>query len=95
MSFRKNWIWIGLGLLALGVFISNEGVRSYFSRRREFHQVRKKLEEAQSRLAQKQDLLARSKNDDAFLEREARRSLGLVRGDEIEYRFPSAEKETR
>lgn len=66
---------------------SNGGVRGYISRRREYSQLAARLKEAQARLADKQLNLARAQKDDEFLEQEARRHLGLVRPEEIEFRF--------
>jgi cell division protein FtsB len=71
---------------------TNSGVRGYIQRRREYGQLEAKLKDAQSRLVDKQLNLARAQKDDDFLEQEARRHLGLVRPEEIEFRFvPNAD----
>ncbi len=69
---------------------SSSGVRGYISRRREYSRLAAKLQEAQARLANKQLELARAQRDDEFLEQEARRNLGLIRPEEIEFRFVAA-----
>jgi cell division protein FtsB len=64
-------------------------LRSFFWRRQEFKRLETRLKEGQSRLAEKQYALAKAQRDNDFLELAARRNLGLVRPDEVEFRFVS------
>jgi cell division protein FtsB len=84
--------WVLLAAAALAGFISSGGPQSYVARRREHSRLEKQVREARSRMERKRHLLARAGKDDAFLEAEARRRLGLIHPDEIEFRFvPEAE----
>ncbi len=89
--FRRNLFWVALGAVFAGGLLSSNGVRDFVSRQREIRQLDGKLRETQERLARKQALYARAQKDDEFLEAEARRLLGLVKPDEVEFRFVSHE----
>lgn len=71
----------------MGGIASSQGLWSYIARRRAYAKLDAQLRGAQDRLAEKQTFLAKAQKDDEFLELEARRHLGLVRADEIEFRF--------
>jgi cell division protein FtsB len=76
----------------LAGLVINEGFRTYVSRRRMHGRLEAQVKESQKRLAEKSLTLAKAQKDDEFLELEARRSLGLVRPDEIEFRFVSGDQ---
>ncbi|OGR87310.1 MAG: hypothetical protein A3A86_04100 [Elusimicrobia bacterium RIFCSPLOWO2_01_FULL_60_11] len=79
--------WVIIGLLLIGAFLSSEGSRSYWKRKRHFKHLEQKLSE----LKVSNDNLAREvqrlKSDPRALERIARSELGLQKPGEIEYRF--------
>lgn len=87
--FRQHLFWIVLGVAIVGWLLASQGVQDFFRRRRELKKLTEHYHEVQNRVWEKQRQLLRSKNDDGFLELEARRHLGLVRPDEIEFRFIS------
>jgi cell division protein FtsB len=74
----------------LGWLIASQGVRDYVARRRENRRLEDRLEQTRRRVDEKRARLGRAAKDDAFLELEARRHLGLVRPDEVEFRFVSS-----
>jgi cell division protein FtsB len=91
MNFlRRHWVWIIIGVVVFGWLLSSQGLRNYFVNRREYRQLDLRLRDTRKRLAEKQLRLSRAQKDDAFLEMEARRQLGLVKPDEIEFRFMSS-----
>lgn len=96
MSFvRRHWFWLTLCAVVLGGLASSQGVRDYVSRRKTFRQLDSRLSDSRARVADKQALLARAQKDDGFLELEARRHLGLVKPDEVEFRFTPAKPGAR
>lgn len=88
-------VWILLGLLLAGAFLSSEGSRSFWKRKRHLKHLEQKLSELKienDNLAQE---IERLKSDPRAIERIARSELGLLKPGEIEYRFlttPSTEK---
>jgi cell division protein FtsB len=88
-TLRRRLMWAFFAALVLTGALTNGGFRRYIARRREHQALQKKWQEAQVRLSEKENLLKRSQEDEGFLEGEARRSLGLIRPDEIEFRFVS------
>jgi cell division protein FtsB len=84
---RRPWFWFSAGLVFLGAVMTGGAVKDYAIRYREQSRLSRQLEETRKRMAEKTLRLARAQSDDAFLELEARRNLGLVRPDEIEFRF--------
>ncbi|HRY29987.1 MAG TPA: septum formation initiator family protein [Elusimicrobiota bacterium] len=85
--FRRHFVWIILGVVLLGWLLSSGGIRNYFLRLREYRRLDARRRETKQRVAEKQVRLNKAMKDESFLELEARRHLGLVRPDEIEYRF--------
>jgi cell division protein FtsB len=67
----------------------NGGVRRYVLNRQEHTRLSTRLALAEDRVARKQGLVGLAQKDDALLETEARRQLGLLREGEIEFRFVS------
>jgi cell division protein FtsB len=71
----------------MATLIVGGGIRDYILMRQEVRRLSLHLSEVAERLKQKQALLVRAKSDDSFLEGETRKALGLIRPDEIEFRF--------
>lgn len=63
------------------------GFRRYWSNRQEHERLSQRVLETEAVVEQKRALLALSQKDDALLEGEARRQLGLIGDGEIEFRF--------
>ncbi len=74
-------------MLVLIGLLSWDGLRSYFSRRSDYRRVEARLTQTEARIKDKRRRVALAEANDAFLEREARKNLGLIRPDELEFRF--------
>ncbi len=85
---------VAIGAVLASLLFGRDGVSSLLALRRE----RQRLGEQAVALLQQtgtlRDQLKRLQNDDRFLEGIARRELGLVRPDEIVYRFRRPPKPT-
>lgn len=82
---RHRWILAGVGMLA--VLIGNRGFWTMVERHREIARLERQFRELRQeskRLAQE---IVQAEGDPAYLERIARRELGLIRPGEVEYRF--------
>lgn len=84
MSARWKW---ALALLALGLLLSSDAVRTYWKRRIALHRLEKDLAELKSENDALEMEVRRLKTDPRLLEQHARRDLGLIQPGEIEYRF--------
>ena len=87
MNGKTHWKWIGLGILALGFFLSSKGTRSYWKRKRSLRELEKKLEQARETNRNLTLEIHRLQTDPRAIEQIARRDLGLLQPGEIEYRF--------
>lgn len=68
------------------------GFRRYMSHRRESRRLHLKVEETEAAVTRKRSYLALAQKNDDLLEGEARRQLGLVGEDELEFRFVPEEE---
>lgn len=84
---RRRALWAALASVGLAVLICGGSVRNFFGKRRELAKLRENLADSRRMLAQEEMQVARAEKDHAFLESSARRELGLLRDDEIEFRF--------
>ena len=89
MKAALNWKWIVLGLLVLGLFLSSEGSRSYWKRKRHLKELQAKLEQARAENKSLAQEVQRLETDPRAIEQIARRVLGMIQPGEIEYRFVS------
>lgn len=77
------------GAVLLGLLLSNDNVRTYWSRKQYLIRLQKRLD-AMRRSNQTLAMeIRRLETDSKTLERHARRELGMVQPGEIEYRFIS------
>jgi cell division protein FtsB len=85
-GFQRRWL---IRAVMVGAVVAGFGgsVRSFWSRWREREALSQEVRLSRRRLARKEAALDRALRSDAYIEREARRALGLVRPDEREYRF--------
>ena len=81
-----KWILFGF-LLLLGLFLSSEGSRSYWKRKRYLKHLERKLSDLKTSNEKLSQEVARLKSDPRAIERIARSDLGLLKPGEIEYRF--------
>ena len=72
---------------AAGLFLSSEGTRSYWKRKRYLKELQTKLEDLRASNKNLAQEVERFKHDPRAIERIARRDLGLIQPGEIEYRF--------
>ena len=79
--------WFLFGLLLLGFFLSSEGSRSYWKRKRHLKHLEQKLVELKAFNENMVLEVERLKSDPRAIERIARSELGLLKPGEIEYRF--------
>jgi cell division protein FtsB len=84
---RRRALWVLVGALGVSVLISSGAIRRYGSRYMELN----RLEDRRDEMRRKVDLLearrVRAEHDEEFIETAARRELGLLAPDEIEFRF--------
>lgn len=84
---RGRALWILAAALAVSVFISGGAVRRYWMRRQELNRLEDRRTEMRHRVREVEARRERAEHDDAYIETVARRELGLVGPDEIEFRF--------
>jgi len=79
-------LFVGFGLTACFLFAE---ARSEYSRLRQTEVLnRRRLTEAQARLAEQERTLERLRTDPAYVDRVIRLRIGYVKPDEVIYRFP-------
>ncbi len=90
LNKKKILLWIGIILLILILF-GNKGMRTIINRKIELAKLNKKLVtlETENRKLRKQ--IYRLENNPAYVEREARRRLGLIQPGEKKYKFIDAD----
>ncbi|MBK8576065.1 MAG: septum formation initiator family protein [Elusimicrobia bacterium] len=84
---RGRALWVLVGGLAVAVLISGGAVRRYWVRHRELNRLEDRLAEVRRKVRTLEARRARAENDAEFIETAARRELGLLASDEIEFRF--------
>ena len=87
MFGRPEIKWILIGLAALGFYLSSEGSRSYWKRKRALNRLEQKLSEMKTSNDRLSQEISRLKTDPRAIEEIARSKLGLIKPGEIEYRF--------
>jgi cell division protein DivIC len=79
-------LFVGFGLTACFLFVE---ARSEYNRLRQTEQLnRRRLTEAQTRLAEQERILERLRNDPAYVEKVIRTRWGFVKPNESIFRFP-------
>ncbi len=87
---KKIFFWIAV-TLAILVLFGNDGMRSIIIRRLELTKLNKKLEDIETENRDLRIKLYNFENNPAYIEREARKKLGLIQPGEIKYKFVEAE----
>ncbi|MDO8733863.1 MAG: septum formation initiator family protein [Elusimicrobiota bacterium] len=87
---KKIYFWFAVTLAVLVLF-GNDGMRSIISRRIELTKLNKKLEDIETENRDLRIKLYNFENNPAYVEREARKKLGLIQPGEIKYKFVEAE----
>ena len=87
MRRPRRWVWWAVGFLLLSVAVSGGAVRNFWNRRRELRRLEDRLAESRRRVGELEARRDRAEGDPAYIEMAARRELGLVAPDEIEFRF--------
>lgn len=82
---RYRWVLVGLGVLA--ILVGNRGFWTMVRHRRELSRLERQLQELRQESKRLDREIALAERDPAYIERVARRELGLIRPGEIEYRF--------
>jgi len=85
-SVRYRIIAAVIALILLFLF-ANQGFRKMMHNRRELKRLETEIGQLKEKNRLLKEELARSTHDLAYLERIARRDLGLIQPGEIEYRF--------
>lgn len=80
-----KWLLVALGVL--GLYLSSEGSRSYWKRKRALNQLERKLSDLKASNELLSREVSRLKSDPRAIENLARSELGLTKPGEIEYRF--------
>lgn len=84
---RRRGVWLIAGILAVAVLVSGGAIRRFFVRRAELARLELRLAQSQDRIRVLQSRRERADSDEMFIETSARRELGLLAPDEIEFRF--------
>ena len=87
---KKIYFWVAVTLAVLVLF-GNDGMRSIISQRIELTKLNKKLEAIETENRDLRIKLYNFENNPAYIEREARKKLGLIQPGEIKYKFVEAE----
>ena len=83
---KKLFFWIGIIFLIIVLF-GNSGMRSAVGRKIELYKLNKKLAAIELENQSLRKRLYSLENNPAYLEREARKQLGLIQKGEIKYKF--------
>jgi cell division protein FtsB len=89
LLIRRRMVWGGILGVGVSLAIAGEGVRAYWTQRREWTRLQARRLEVQHRLAEREARLALAEGNEDYIEILARRELGLLRPGEIEFRFGS------
>lgn len=84
---RGRALWILVVALGVSVLISGGAIRRYWTRLQEFNRLEDRCAEMRHRVREIGARRDRAEHDEVFIETAARRELGLVGPDEIEFRF--------
>lgn len=83
---KKIFFWVAVTLAVLVLF-GNDGMRSIISQRIELTKLNEKIESIEAENRDLRIRLYNFENNPVFIEREARKKLGLVQPGEIKYKF--------
>ncbi|MBL8024428.1 MAG: septum formation initiator family protein [Elusimicrobia bacterium] len=86
---RRRALWILLGAIAVSALISGGAIRLYWWRSQELKDLERRRVDSQVRVRSLEARRLRAEQDAEFIETVARRELGLIGKNEIEYRFVS------
>ena len=87
---KKTYFFVAV-ILAVLVLFGNGGMRSIISQRIEFTKLNKKLEAIEMENRDLRIRLYNFENNSMYIEREARKKLGLIQPGEIKYKFVNKE----
>ena len=87
---KKLFFWIGV-VLAVFFLFGNGGMRSIIVKKIELVKLNKKVEAIENENRDLRVRLYNFENNPAYIEREARKKLGLIQPGEIKYKFVDAE----
>ena len=87
MFNRPGVKWILAGLALLGLFLSSEGSRSYWKRKKYLRNLEQELADLKTSNDNLSREIGRLKSDPKAIEKIARTDLGLIKPGEMEYRF--------
>ena len=87
---KKIFFWIILIFLII-ILLGNSGMRSVVTRKIELIKLNKKFAELELQNRELRKRLYCFENNPAYLEREARKHLGLIQSGEIKYKFVEQE----
>ncbi|MBI4051688.1 MAG: septum formation initiator family protein [Elusimicrobia bacterium] len=82
-----RWIKWGLVLVVLALFFGNKGFRSLVRNYMELKKVQKEWSSLKQEEADLQEKIQLASHQDSYIEKLARRELGLIKKGELEYRF--------
>ena len=83
----SHWKWILLFTAAFLLFISSQGMRGYWQKKKILNHLNQRLSEINLENEKMRKEIDRLKKDPTAIEQIARRELGLIHPEEIEYRF--------
>ncbi|MBI5630096.1 MAG: septum formation initiator family protein [Elusimicrobia bacterium] len=85
---KEHWPRLLFSAGVAAVFFGNQGFRSLAGNWLELRRLRRELSALEAEQSQLEGRLKAMRAGDLSLERMARRELGFIKKDEIEYRFP-------
>ena len=88
---KKLYLWIGIVLLAL-ILLGNGGMRSAIRQRIELSKLQKKLEKTETENRELRKQIYCLENNPSYIERAARKQLGLIQPGETKYKFVDREQ---
>jgi cell division protein FtsB len=87
MLLVKIGLLVGAAVVAFILFAGNDNIVSLFRLRRETGDAEARLQRADTVIDSLNTIIARLKNDTAYIERRAREGLGMARKGEKIYKF--------
>jgi len=84
---KPKYIWAAIVTITCIILITNGGIRHYRAKQREYEKLKQQVKALEAEYTSKNKLITTIKKDPSRLELLARRKLGLVNPDEIEFRF--------
>lgn len=89
-NYKKIYLWAAI-ILSVLILFGNSGMRSVITQRIEISKLNKRLADIETENRDLRQRLYNFEKNSAYIEREARKKLGLIQPGETKYKFVESE----